>query len=251
MDKALFFEACDLILSRDRETARQGGIGTLGEKTLHAVLKHYCEPDRRRHEIPVSGFVADIVSDSGIIEIQTRQFSKLRRKLECFLAQTDVTVVYPVARTKWLLWIDEATGAVTKKRKSPKVGQPHEALYELYQIRSLLTHPGLTLRIVLLELEEYRYLDGWSKDKKKGSTRCDRIPVDISGEVLLQSPADYAGLIPAALGGSFTVKDFKTASGLSLYASGLGLSVLNTVGAVVRTGKKGNAYVYERAGGGA
>jgi hypothetical protein len=248
MDRALFRQACDRIIAQDKETQRAGGIGTLGEKTLHAVLKNYYEPDRSRHEKPVAGFVADIMSEDGIVEIQTRNFDKLRNKLECFLAQTDVTIVYPVAQTKWLHWIDEATGEITKKRRSPKIGKPYEALYELYKIRNLLRHPRLRLRIVLLELEEYRYLNGWSRDKKKGSTRCDRIPVDIAGEVLI-SPDDYGRLIPEALGCGFTVKDFKTASGLSLYTSGLALSVLRTVGAVIQTGKKGNAYVYDRAGG--
>ena len=249
MDKGLFRQACERVKAEDKTARQGGGIGTLGEKTLHAVLKEYFEPEQNRHERPVSGFVADIVSDMGITEIQTRQFTRLQKKLQCFLADNDVTVVYPVAQTKWLIWIDEATGEVTKKRRSPKTGTPAEAFYELYQIRGLLRHPRLTLVVVLLELEEYRVLDGWSKDRKKGSTRYDRIPVDIAEEIYITSPEDYSRLIPETLDGSFTVKDFKAASGLSLYASGLALNVLYTVGAVVRTGKKGNAYVYARAGG--
>jgi hypothetical protein len=244
MDKALFRQACDTVINKERLSS--GGIGTLGEKTLHSVLKNYIMPDETRHEIKIGRYVADIVSDNGIIEIQTRQFSALRQKLACFLEQSDVTVVYPVAQTKWLLWIDEATGEVTKKRRSPKIGQPYEIFYELYQIRNLLSHPRLRLCIVLLELEEYRTLNGWSKDKKKGSTRYDRIPVGIAGELYINSVDDYITLIPEALENTFTVKDFKAASGLSLYASGLALNVLHTVGGVIRVGKKGNAFVYER-----
>jgi hypothetical protein len=244
MDKALFRQACDTVINKERLSS--GGIGTLGEKTLHSVLKNFFMPDETCHEIKIGRYVADIAADNGIIEVQTRQFSALRQKLAFFLEQSDVTVVYPVARTKWLLWIDETTGEVTKKRRSPKVGQPYEIFYELYQIRSLLAHPRLRLCIVLLELEEYRTLNGWSKDKKKGSTRYDRIPVGIAGELHIDSVADYITLIPESLENTFTVKDFKAASGLSLYASGLALNVLHTVGAVVRTGKKGNAFVYER-----
>lgn len=245
MNKELFREASDLVVNGG--TPATGGIGTLGEKTLHSVLKNYMEPEQSRHEIKVGRYVADIVTAEGIIEIQTRQFSALRQKLACFMEQSVVTVVYPVARIKWLLWIDEETGEVTKKRRSPKVGQPYEIFYELYQIRSLLRHPNLRLRIVFLELEEYRTLNGWSRDKKKGSTRYDRIPVDIQGELYIANVGDYQSLIPEALGQSFTVKDFKAASGLSVYAAGLALSVLHTVGAVVRIGKKGKAFVYERS----
>ncbi len=214
-------------------------------------MKLYFEPDQSRHEIKVGRYLADIGADDGVIEIQTRHFAALRQKLAYYLERTDVTVVYPVARTKWLLWISEATGEVTKKRRSPKLGQPYEIFYELYQIRTLLQHPRLRLCVVLLELEEYRTLNGWSRDKKKGSTRYDRIPVDIAEELYIGGPEDYLKLIPETLGSSFTVKDFKAASGLSLYASGLALSVLHTVGAAARTGKRGNAYVYERKGGGA
>ena len=244
MDKELFQRACEKVLNK--ENRMSNGIGTLGEKTLHSVLKNYFEPDENRHEIRIAGYVADIAADNGIIEIQTRNLGKMQKKLECFLARTNVTIVYPVAATKWLLWIDEATGEITKKRRSPKIGKPYEAFYELYFLRNLLCHPHLNICVVLLELEEYRTLNGWSKDKKKGSTRYDRIPVDIIEELFISCPEDYMKLIPEALDTSFTVKDFKAASGLSLRTAGLALTVLYTIGAVARIGKKGNAFVYER-----
>ncbi len=248
MDKELFRQACDKVII-NKESYLTKGIGTLGEKTLHSVLKNYFEPDENYHEIKMAGYVADIVSDNRIIEIQTRAFNALRNKLERFLALTDVTIVFPVAKTKWLIWIDQATGEITKKRKSPKAGKPYEIFYELYKIKSMLCHPNLRLCIVLLDLEEYRYLNGWSDDKKKGSSRYDRIPVDIAQEIHISSPDDYIKLIPEVLNESFTVKDFKAASGLSLSSSQTALNVLHSVGAVVRTGKSGNAYVYSRSSG--
>ena len=36
------------------------GIGTLSEKTVHAVMKNYYAPDTDMHEIPIENFVADI-----------------------------------------------------------------------------------------------------------------------------------------------------------------------------------------------
>ena len=61
-----------------------GGIGTLSEKALHAALKSYYEPDFESREVKVGGFVADIVGENGIIEIQTRGFDRLGRKLDVF-----------------------------------------------------------------------------------------------------------------------------------------------------------------------
>ena len=81
----------------------QQGIGTLSEKTVHAVLKNYYAPDTDMHEIPIENFVADIYTGSEIVEIQTRSFNAMRRKLDAFLPLYPVTIVYPIPHEKWLL----------------------------------------------------------------------------------------------------------------------------------------------------
>lgn len=244
MDSQRFAQVCERVTGGERRSA---GIGTLGEKTLHAVLKYYYEPYEESHETKVGGYVADIVGEHGVIEIQTRGFDRLRKKLGVFLSAATVTVVYPIPRTKWLLWIDADTGEVSGKRKSPKTGAPWDAFYELYKIKSLLTHPNLRILLVLLDVEEYRRLDGWSRDKKKGSTRCERIPVALVEEIELNCTQDYRRMIPEGLTGPFTVKDFRQASRLGDRAAGTALNVLRWVGAVTCVGKRGNAFVYQRA----
>ena len=52
-----FEQAREKIIGSDRERI---GIGTLSEKTLHAILKNFYEPDEDKQEIPVDRFVADI-----------------------------------------------------------------------------------------------------------------------------------------------------------------------------------------------
>ena len=42
------------------------GIGTLSEKTVHAVMKNYYAPDTDMHEIPIENFVADIYTGQEI-----------------------------------------------------------------------------------------------------------------------------------------------------------------------------------------
>jgi len=223
-----------------------GGIGTLGEKTLHAALKHYFEPNTTKHEIKIGSFVADIVTENGIIEIQTRSFDKLRKKLAVFLEITQVTVVYPIPKTKWLLWINKDTGEVTKKRKSPKRGSIYDSVYELYKIKPMLDHPNLRLCFVLIDMEEYRYLNGWSKDKKKGPTRCDRIPIDIVEEIYINNTADFVKFIPDELDSQFTTKDFAKTAKISLRTSQTAFNILHHIGVVRRVGKQGNMHVYER-----
>ena len=242
MQRQRFSEACDKVINIERA---KGGIGTLGEKTLHAILKYYIEPVAENHEIRIGTFVADIANEDGVIEIQTANFNKLRNKLERFLGETTVTVVYPIASIKWLVWLDHTTGECTKKRKSPKKGTPFQVFYELYKIKSLLTNEKLKLHIIMLDIEEYRLLNGWSEDKKKGSSRFERIPIGFIDEIRIDTLDDYWKLIPAGLALQFTAKDFKKASGLSLKNAQIALHVLHHLGAVKRVAKVGNSFVYE------
>ena len=96
MDKDRFILAREKVLSGEMG---KNGIGTLGEKTLHAVIKNYLEPREELQEVRVNGYVADICRENQIWEVQTRNFNTLRRKLEAFLPEYKVTVVYPIAAT--------------------------------------------------------------------------------------------------------------------------------------------------------
>jgi len=220
------------------------GIGTLSEKTVHAILKNYYEPDEDKQEIPIENFVADIYANGEIIEIQTRQFNKLRDKLQTFLSLYPVTIVYPIPREKWLIWIDETTGQLSNKRKSPVKGNPYMAFVELYKIKMFLKNPNLRLHLVLIDMEEYRLLNGWSKDKKKGSTRYDRIPTQLVEEIEINCLADYMQFVPYELEEDFTTKDFAKAAHIPTQLAQTVLNILYYVGTVERTGKEGRSYLY-------
>ncbi len=241
IDEARFEAARDKIIGKDRE--RQG-IGTLAEKTVHAVLKNYYAPDTAMHEIRVDNFVADIYTGTEIIEIQTRSFGNMRRKLETFLPLYPVTVVYPIPRIKWLSWIDEETGEASAKRKSPKRGTVYQAFSELYKIRSFLSDPNLHFRFALIDMEEYRLLNGWSRDKKKGSERYDRIPLHFAEEIHISRREDYMQLIPYEIREPFTSKDFAKEAKIPVRLAGTILLILTDLALVTRVGKKGNSYLY-------
>lgn len=242
VDENQFYKACQLMRTENRP---KSGIGTLGEKTLHAVLKHYYEPFADNQEVKIGSFVADIVSENGIIEIQTQGFDKLRKKLPQFLEYADVTVVYPLAKQKSLCWIDQETGEVTKKRKSPKQGSIYDVFFELYKIKNMLLHPRIHFCFPLLEITEYRYLNGWSVDKKRGSSRCDRIPERIIEEFRINSIYDYYQMLPKELPENFGTKDYAKYTKLTLRKAQIALNILYSVGCVERVGKRGNAYLYQ------
>lgn len=242
MDKTAFLAACQKVMDEGRT---KQGIGTLGEKTLHAVLKHYFDPVEEHHEIRVGSYVADIRNAEGIFEIQTRGFDRLRGKLEAFLPEAPVTVIYPVPTIKWLSWLEE-DGTASPKRKSPKRYGAAEILPELYKLKPWLKQRELRFCVLLLEVEEYRLKNGWSEDGKRGATRFERLPVDLLDEVWLCSPEDYLSLIPESLMEEFTVKQYAKASGLSGKKASVAVNVLFSIGALQRVGKQRNAYLYKR-----
>ena len=184
-----------------------GGIGTLSEKALHAALKSYYEPDFESREVKVGGFVADIVGENGIIEIQTRGFDRLGRKLDAFL---EAARVFP----------------------------------ELYKIKKQLMHPNFRLCIPLLEVTDYKYLDGYGKQKKLRATRGERIPEALLGEVICESRWDYLNLLPEDLPEPFTTKTLAKAMRRAQTQAQCAANVLYFMGVLERVGKEKNAYLY-------
>lgn len=242
IDGKRFERAKNRVIGINRE--RQG-IGTLSEKTVHAVLKNYYAPDTDMHEIPIKNFVADIYTGSEIIEIQTRSFNTMRRKLTAFLPLYPVTIVYPIPHEKWLSWIDEESGEMSPKRKSPKKGNAYQAFIELYKIRPFLADSNLKFRFALIDMEEYRLLNGWSRDKKKGSDRYDRIPLEFVEEVCINCREDYMQFIPYDIPEPFTTKDFAKYAKIPVRLAQTVLLILNGLEIVERTGKQGKSYLYQ------
>lgn len=242
-DKERFLFVCENII---HSAHTENGIGTLSEKTIHSILKYYLEPDASYHEIKTGRYIADIRTPDGIYEIQTRQFNKLRNKLEAFLKEYSVTVVYPIPHIKYLRWINEETGEISPARKSPKTGVFQSVFYELYKIKPYLTHPNFHLILMLIDLEEYRFLNGYSKDRKKGSTRSDRIPTALYASETIMSVSDYRKLIPAELSDIFTARDFAKACHVNMTIAQPAVNVLTHVGAIQHIGKDGHAYLYKK-----
>lgn len=225
------------------------GIGTLGERSLHAILKYWVEPDDSRHEIPLGlgRIVADVFDGERVTEIQTRNFNTLRPKLARILPLYPATVVYPVARVKRLIWVNPETGETTPPRRSPKTGRVWDVFHELYRLRPLLPDDRFTLRVVLLDMEEYRLQDGWSRDGKKGSHRMERLPTAL-GEVFdLRTPADYAALLPPDLPHPFTGGDLARLARIPRNKAGEIINIMYTIEAIIRKGKSGRSYTYEIA----
>ena len=116
----------------------------------------FYEPLGEMHEYRVGRYVADIVNEHGITEIQTGNFSALPKKLDAFLRVAPVTLVYPIVHQRKLCYVQASTGEIFSRTRSPKQGQYTDAFWELYQIIPYLFHPQLTLHLLLVDVEEIR-----------------------------------------------------------------------------------------------
>lgn len=223
------------------------GIGTLGEKCLHAVLKTCYQPDERLHERKIGRMTADaILSDGSILEIQTGSFAPLLKKLPILLSCGPVHLAAPVIRKKWLCWIDPETGEVVSKRRSPKQYAPIDLSRELLRIRTFLSHPGLTVHFPILEGEEYRLLNGWGNGGKRGSARYERIPLALLEEWVMETPTEYSALFPQNLPTEFTVKQLEKSARISSRCAYSAAGVFRELGLVEIAGKQGRAVLYRR-----
>lgn len=238
-----FESVCERVLAAEHERT---GIGTLNEKSLHAVLKNYIEPDTSKHEQRVGGYVADIFEGDHIIEIQTRNFYGMKKKLACFLENYPVTIVYPIPSEKYINWIDPETGEITERRKSPKKPHPQEMAHELIHILPYIDHPNLSFRIMYLDVEDYKIKNGWDKTGKKGSERYERMPKRLVSEKMINEVTDYEYFLPDGLSEKFTQKEFKKCAGVTNTCAQRMLYILMKLGVVERTGKQGRAYLYKR-----
>ncbi len=241
-DKERFINICDKVFHSEK--ILDGGIGTLSEKTLHAALKHFFEEDISYHEVGCEGFIADIKRDNEIIEIQTAGFNKLRRKLDAFLPDNKVTICYPIPHIKKLLWINPEDGTISSPRKSPKTGSIYNCFFELYKISAYLTHPNLSLCLVLIDLDEYRCLNVKGRNQKMHTVRYERIPTALHEICFISDYSRYGLLVPESLTHEFTSKDFAKAAKITRHHAQTALKVLTTTGTVTRIGKKGNEIVY-------
>lgn len=237
-DGMSFSEALETALSRNRES-----IGTYKEKTLHHTLKLYYG-GLHSTEANVGRFIADVVREDGIYEVQSKAFYRMTAKLESFLSVSPVTVVYPVTVSKNIIWADIETGEIVSTSRSPKKGSVYSILPELYSLRQFLKNDNLSFICAMVDCDEYRYADGYGKDKKKRATKVDIIPSELKEEIFIRSVEDYKIFLPENLPETFTSADYAKATKLRKSDSGKALLVLTEVGAVNRVGMKGKSILY-------
>ncbi len=126
-------------------------IGLQNERPLHAALKRWYARPGDRFEVPVEGYQVDIVRGKRLIEIQTRSFAAIRRKLVALLESHSVRLVYPIPRDKWIVRLADDGVSRLGKRRSPKHGGWVDVFHELVSFPGLMAEKGFSLELLLVD----------------------------------------------------------------------------------------------------
>lgn len=188
-------------------------IGTLNEGSLHAALKrHYAKPGDE-FEVPMEGFVIDIVRggespDELLIEIQTGSFAAMGNKMDRLLAERRMLLVHPIAVRTTL----EKPSA--RPRRSPRKGSIYGLFDELVSIPTLLDHPNLTLDVVLVNVTKVQIADPRARRGRGGFRTVDRRLDEIVETHHFDGVDDLTSLLPDTLPPTFTTGDLAERAGI-------------------------------------
>lgn len=239
-------ERFEMIKNRILNVSRGNtGIGSLSEKSVHAVLKSYYAPNDDMIEVAINGFVADVCFDRNIYEIQTRQFYTMKRKLDAFLPEFDVTIVYPLPVKKTILRVDPDSGHITSRRVSPRKPGIYDVFYELYGIRDYLKNRHLHIKITSLEIEDIRFTGLTEQHGRRKRPLSDLVPVRILDETDIMDIRDMMMFVPPQLNEEFTCSEFARAAGIGTELARYVTGLLRITGILERNGRKGREYLYQ------
>ena len=218
-------------------------IGELREGPVHAAVKAVLAEPGDRLEVPVGRFVIDLVrADGELVEVQTGGFGALGRKLDALLDQHRVRIVHPIAAERRIVRVDEH-GEVVGARRSPKRATAVAVFDKLVAFPSLLSHPNLTIEVLLLREDHVR---GPRPTTTRGRTRDpgERQLVEVLGRVALRTPGDVLAALPALPPAPFSTRELAACLGCGTVLAQRTLYCLRAMGIVERAGKLGRAPLH-------
>jgi hypothetical protein len=219
------------------------GIGVLQEGPLHAAVKAMLAEPGDRLEVPIGRFVIDLVrADGELVEVQTGSFGALGKKLDALLDHHRMRIVHPIAAERRIVRADEH-GEIVSARRSPKRGTAVGVFEQLVAFPSLLSHPNLTIEVLLLREEHVRRPQ---PVVRRGRTRDPgaRRLVEILDRTALRSPPDVLALLPKLPRHPFTTRELAQRLGCSTTLAQRALYCLRAMDIVQPAGRRGHAPLH-------
>ena len=214
------------------------------EYSLHSEIKDWYMLSGDELEAKVEDFIIDIIRGKLLIEIQTGNFSAIKRKLVKLLLNNKVRLVYPVAELKWIVHISKS-GEFIRRRKSPKKGKLTDLFYELIHMPTLIKNPNFSLEVLIIEEEEVRCKDGRGSWRRRGISVKDRKLLNVFDRIIFKNNQDFLKFLPNELDEYFTNKVLALKMGISIVLAQKITYCLRKMGVISIAGKKSNELMFK------
>jgi hypothetical protein len=221
-------------------------IGSLTETSLHAALKKWYSLPGDEIELKVEGYYIDIVRDDLLIEIQTRNFSAIKKKLLNLTRNHTLHLVHPIAAEKWILRQHVDENIPVERRKSPKRGRIEHLFYEMVRFPGLISNANFSLEILMTREEEIRVQDGKGSWRRQGWSISDRKLIEVISQRVFSSPEDFSALLPAELPEIFTSRQLATSLKIPANLASKMIYCLRSMEIIHHSGQRGRANLYSR-----
>jgi hypothetical protein len=215
------------------------------EYSLHQEIKTYYALPGDRFEVPLDNYIIDILRDNLLIEIQTKNFSALKQKLKTLTKTHKVRLVYPLPQTRTITCTAKDS-TVIYKRKSPKKGVLVDVFRELVMIPEVIGADNFSLEVLFVDEEEIRCADGKGSWRRRGVSIIERRLLCVNSRVLFQNKADFLSLLPDSLSRNFTNNELAAQAKISARVARQITYCYRKSGFIQVTGKKGNAFVFQK-----
>jgi hypothetical protein len=223
------------------------GIGVLREGPLHAAIKTMLVAPGDRLEVAVGRFVIDVVrADGELVEVQTGGFGPLGAKLDALLDQHRVRIVHPIAATRRIVRVDEE-GEVVSIRRSAKRGSVVEVFDKLTAFPWLLTHPNLTIEVLLLDEDHVRGTGPVTVRRRTRDPGVRRLRT-VVGRVELNGVDDIVCALPPLPTEPFSTRELASALGCSILLAQRTAYCLRAVKIIEAAGNHGRAPLHRIPG---
>src|SRR5262249_37972129 len=182
-------------------------IGTLRETSLHAALKQWYARPGDEVEASVDGYVIDLRRGDTLIEIQTRNFAAIRRKLRALVGCHPVRLLHAIASEKVIVRMPPTGAKPLSRRRSPKHGQSVQLFVELVSIPDLIGHPNFSLEVLMTRQEEILRPGRGGSWRRRGWRVDDRRLVEVLEHTAFKSAGDFKQFLRPTLSQPFTTQD--------------------------------------------
>ena len=214
------------------------------EHSLHSAIKHWYSLPNDEIEANIGGFVVDITRGNLLIEVQTRNFSAIKKKLEKMAIGYSVRLVHPIAKQKWIVRVTPS-GEILSRRKSPKKGRLVDLFTELVHLPAMIRDKNFSLEVLMIKEEEVRCNDGRGSWRRRGVSIRDRKLIDVVESVSFRDERDFLRFLPRELPEPFTNKDLSRSIGVSMNLARKITYCLRKMGAIAEDGKRGRELLFQ------